>query len=102
MLASMFVVYILFLGIFRPHLVPAIPAAERAETSRRQLASKLVKVVLPPIALIAVVLGSIIGGVAAPTEAASMGALGSLVLALLAGRLNFTILRDAVRRAFVT
>lgn len=102
MLAGMFVVYILFLGVFRPHLVPAIPAAERAETSRRQLASKLFKVVLPPIALIVLVLGSIIGGVAAPTEAASMGAFGSLVLALLAGRLNFTVLRDAVRGAFVT
>ena len=102
MLALLFVGYILMLGVFKPHLVPAIPAAERALTSRSQLVTKLVKVVLPPIALIFLVLGSIIGGVAAPTEAASMGALGSIVLALLAGRLNFSVLRAAVRGAFVS
>ncbi|MFA8443978.1 MAG: TRAP transporter large permease subunit [Yoonia sp.] len=102
MLAFMFVVYILTLGLFKPHLVPAIPADERAMTSGKELAMKLVKVVLPPIALIFLVLGSIIGGVAAPTEAASMGALGSIVLALLAGRLNYRVLRAAARGAFVS
>ena len=102
MLSGLFVLYILGLGIFRPHLVPAIPMAERSEVSRRELARRLLVVVLPPIALIVLVLGSIIGGVAAPTEAASMGAFGSIVLALMAGRLNYTVLRDAVRAAFVT
>lgn len=102
MLALLFVAYILLLGVFRPHLVPAIPADERALTSGSQLAVKLLKVVAPPIALIFLVLGSIIGGVAAPTEAASMGALGSIVLALMAGRLNFSVLRSAVRGAFVS
>jgi tripartite ATP-independent transporter DctM subunit len=102
MLALLFVGYILALGIVKPHLVPAIPAEERALTSGSQLAMKLLKVVVPPIALIVLVLGSIIGGVAAPTEAASMGALGSLVLALLAGRLNMSVLTAAVRGAFVT
>lgn len=102
MLALLFVAYILLLGVLRPHLVPAIPADERALTSGSQLAVKLLKVVAPPIALIFLVLGSIIGGVAAPTEAASMGALGSIVLALMAGRLNFSVLRSAVRGAFVS
>jgi tripartite ATP-independent transporter DctM subunit len=102
MLALLFVGYILALGVVKPHLVPAIPAEERALTSGPELAMKLLKVVVPPIALIVLVLGSIIGGVAAPTEAASMGALGSLVLALLAGRLNMSVLTAAVRGAFVT
>lgn len=101
-LSGLFVGYILLLGVFKPHLVPAIPKEERELTSRRELGMKLVKVVLPPIALIVLVLGSIIGGVAAPTEAASMGALGSIVLAFLTGRLNFAILKSAVRGAFVT
>jgi tripartite ATP-independent transporter DctM subunit len=101
-LALLFVGYILALGVVKPHLVPAIPAEERALTSGPELAMKLLKVVVPPIALIVLVLGSIIGGVAAPTEAASMGALGSLVLALLAGRLNMSVLTAAVRGAFVT
>ncbi|WP_371156918.1 TRAP transporter large permease subunit [Jannaschia sp. 2305UL9-9] len=102
MLALLFVGYILTLGVLKPHLVPAIPADERALTSGPELAKKLIKVVLPPIALIFLVLGSIIGGVAAPTEAASMGALGSIVLALAAGRLNFAVLRSATRGAFVS
>lgn len=101
-LSSLFVVYIIALGLLRPHLVPAIPRAERELTSPRQLAMKLLKVVLPPIALIVLVLGSIIGGIAAPTEAASMGALGSILLAALAGRLSFSVLRSVVRSAFVT
>jgi tripartite ATP-independent transporter DctM subunit len=86
----------------RPGLVPAIPREERALTSGRELAGKLLKVVLPPIALIGLVLGSIIGGVAAPTEAASMGALGSIVLAAMAGRLSLPVLTATVRAAFVT
>ena len=100
-LAGLFVAYVLILGLVRPDSVPAIPVDERALTSGGQLAGKLVKVVLPPIALIVLVLGSIIGGVAAPTEAASVGALGSIVLALLAGRLSLGVLRETVRSAFV-
>lgn len=102
MLAGLFVGYVLILGFLSPKTLPAIPLEERAAMLRGELAGKLIKVVFPPIALIVLVLGSIIGGVAAPTEAASMGAFGSIVLAGLAGRLNLSILRDAVRAAFVT
>ncbi|WP_306132251.1 TRAP transporter large permease [Roseivivax marinus] len=102
LLSLLFVGYVLFLGVITPHAVPAIPAEERAEVTGRDLALRLLKVVAPPIVLIFLVLGSIIGGVAAPTEAASMGAFGSIVLALLSGRLNYAILRDTVRSAFVT
>jgi tripartite ATP-independent transporter DctM subunit len=101
-LSGLFVLYVLILGVITPHKVPAIPADERAAISRKELGLKLIKVVVPPIFLIVAVLGSIIGGVAAPTEAASMGAFGAIVLAALAGRLNHAILRDAVRGAFVT
>lgn len=101
-LSALFVCYILLLGIFKPHLVPAIPREERELTSGRELAMKLLKVVFPPISLIVLVLGSIIGGIAAPTEAASMGALGSIALTTIAGRLNFSMLQAAVRGAFVT
>ena len=57
---------------------------------------------LPPLALIFLVLGSIIGGVAAPTEAAAMGAFGAFLLALFSGRLNFRVMTDVVRGSFVT
>ncbi|PJE36310.1 C4-dicarboxylate ABC transporter [Pseudooceanicola lipolyticus] len=102
LLSGLFIAYVLVLGLLNPGALPPIPAAERAALSRRDLALKLLRVVLPPIALIVAVLGSIIGGVAAPTEAASMGALGSIVLAILSGRFSLPVLRDAVHGAFIT
>ena len=60
----------------------------------------LLKVVVPPLALIVAVLGSIIGGVAAPTEAASMGALGAMLLVAVSGRMNKTVMREAVNSTF--
>jgi len=102
MLSGLFIAYVLFLGIVSPERVPAIPAEERAAYSRGEIAMKMLKVVAPKIMLIIAVLGSIIGGIAAPTEAASMGAFGSIVLAAASGRLSFNVLRETVRGAFVT
>jgi tripartite ATP-independent transporter DctM subunit len=96
-LAAIYSVYMLTLGWLRPDMAPAIPAAERAALPRRELVVKVVVVVLPPILLIVAVLGSIIGGIAAPTEAASMGALGSVLVAFIARRLNRKVLTETVR-----
>jgi tripartite ATP-independent transporter DctM subunit len=97
MLAGIYFVYVVALGILRPDMVPPIPKEERALVSKGQLAGKLVSVVAPPIGLVAAVLGSIIAGVAAPSEAASMGALGSIVVAALGRRLNWHVLTETVR-----
>ena len=97
LLAGLYATYMLLLGWLRPDMVPAIPAEERALMSRGELLGKIFKVVLPPISLIFAVLGSIIGGVAAPTEAASMGALGSILIAAIAGRLDRRVLRETVQ-----
>ena len=94
MLAGIYVIYILGLGIFRPELVPAVAQAERDLVSRGELAGKLMRVVLPPLALVGAVLGSIIGGIAAPTEAASMGALGAIVVTAIGGRMSWSVLRE--------
>ena len=102
LLSGLFVAYILLLGIIAPSRVPAIPLAERQAVSRVELWGRLMRVVMPPLALVFAVLGSIVGGVAAPTEAASMGALGSVLLALFARRLNFEILRDVARSTLST
>lgn len=92
-LALIYVAYMLLLGWLRPDWVPAIPAEERALTSRTQLLKDMARSVLPPLLLVMAVLGSIIGGVAAPTEAASMGALGALLIAALSGRLSWPTLK---------
>jgi tripartite ATP-independent transporter DctM subunit len=94
LLAGIYIAYLLALGIFWPHMVPAVPKAERDALSRRELAGKMLRVVLPPLALVGAVLGSIIGGIAAPTEAASMGALGAIVVTAIGGRMSWAVLRD--------
>ncbi len=97
LLAAIYIIYILALGVIRPELVPAIPAEERAAISGAQLAGKIVRVVAPPIGLVIAVLGSIIAGIAAPSEAAAMGALGSILVAAIGRRLSYQVLRDTVQ-----
>jgi tripartite ATP-independent transporter DctM subunit len=93
LLAGVYIVYLLIRGWMSPHLMPALPADERSQVSRRELAIRFWKVVVPPILLVVAVLGSIVGGVAAPTEAASMGAVGSVLITLLSRRFSFKILK---------
>jgi tripartite ATP-independent transporter DctM subunit len=96
-LAAIFCGYLLLLGVFKPELVPPLPIEERDALSRGDLFRKVMRAGVPPLALVVSVLGSIIGGVAAPTEAASMGALGSILVVAIAGRFKFSVLRETVR-----
>jgi tripartite ATP-independent transporter DctM subunit len=97
MLAAIYCIYILVLGIVRPDMVPAIPSDERALVSKGELAMRIVKVVAPPVGLVGAVLGSIIAGIAAPSEAASMGALGSILITAITGRLSLKVLRETAQ-----
>ena len=97
LLAGLYTFYMLAIGWFRPDMAPAIPAEERDAMSRQELIRKLFFVVLPPIFLIFAVLGSIIGGIAAPTEAASMGGIGSILIAYLGKRLTKKVIIETVQ-----
>ena len=97
LLAGLYTIYMLAIGWFRPDMAPAIPAEERDAMSRQELIRKLFFVVLPPIFLIFAVLGSIIGGIAAPTEAASMGGIGSILIAYLGKRLTKKVIIETVQ-----
>jgi tripartite ATP-independent transporter DctM subunit len=97
LIAALYCAYVVILGIVRPDLVPSVPKDERDALPRAELWKRFFLVVLPPLALVLSVLGSIIGGVAAPTEAASMGALGSILVTAVAGRLSFSVLKDTVQ-----
>jgi tripartite ATP-independent transporter DctM subunit len=92
LVAGLFCLYILALGIFRPHMVPPVSVDERAAMGRAELMAKILRVALPPFGLVLAVLGSIIAGVAAPTEAASMGALGAILVTALGRRLSWATL----------
>lgn len=97
LLAGMYLAYLLVLAFFFSADVPAIDKDERAAISKWVLCKDFCKVVVPPLLLIFAVLGSIIGGIAAPTEAASVGAVGALLLTFVSGRLSFPILSDTVK-----
>ena len=97
MLTGIFCIYMIAVGIFQPNKVPPIPLEERRALPRKELWLKALKVGLPPVGLVLAVLGSIIGGIAAPTEAASMGALGSMLVAAIAGRFTLKTLVDTVQ-----
>ena len=96
-LAGLFAVYMLVVGFFFPKKAPAIPADERAEVPPLMLMRKVIVVVLPPVALIFAVLGSIIAGIAAPTEAASMGGIGAILVVWMSGRLTKEVMTETVR-----
>lgn len=93
-LSAIFCIYLLLLGMVRPAMVPPVALDERQAMSGGQLFRSALRIGLPPISLVLAVLGSIIGGIAAPTEAASMGALGSILVVVLAGRFSFSVLRE--------
>ena len=97
MLSGIYVIYILLLGMIRPDMVPAVPPEERAEISGLELAGKIFRVVAPPVGLVIAVLGSIVAGIAAPSEAAAMGALGSILVAAIGRRLTIQVLRETVQ-----
>jgi tripartite ATP-independent transporter DctM subunit len=77
MLVGLYILYQLVIAFLRPDIAPAIPREEAGRIGTMELLRALV----PPIVLIVAVLGSILGGVATPTEAASVGAVGATLLA---------------------
>ncbi len=97
-LAAIYVLAMILVAAWRPELAPPIDAGEPVAMSRGELSRRVVTVVLPPLGLVIAVLGSIIGGVAAPTEAASMGAIGALLIVIAARKLSLQLL-FAVARA---
>lgn len=91
-LGSMFILYILIRCYFQKDLGPAIPKDKRA-TWKEKLIS--LRSIILPFILIFLVLGSIFGGIATPTEAAAIGAIGSLGCALASKRLSWKVIMEA-------
>jgi len=85
-LALLFALYLMILARLRPELAPALPAQEREAV--QDLRRQVLLVLIPPLFLILVVLGSIFAGVATPTEAGALGAVGAMLLAKMHGRLS--------------
>ncbi len=84
MLVALYVGYIVLVAAFKPNVMPA---HERGPDEQVSL-GKVLHALAPPLILIFAVLGSILAGLATPTEAAGVGAMGALLLALIRGQLN--------------
>ncbi len=96
LLASLYIGYILLRSYLQPHLAPPAPLAERAVPLRQKIAA--LRGVILPLILVLAVLGSIFQGVATPTEAAGVGALGALLSAAVHRQLTRRNVRDAIYR----
>ncbi|MBL28683.1 MAG: C4-dicarboxylate ABC transporter [Rhodospirillaceae bacterium] len=101
LLAGLYLVYIYVRTRINPELAPPLPD-EIGPESRRELWVLIIRSFLPPIFLIALVLGSIFAGFATPTEAAGVGALGATILAIFNRKLTFSVLKDVVERTALT
>ncbi len=101
LLAALYVLYCLGRSYLDPRVGPAVPPAERARSGWEIVREVLVGV-LPLALLIAATLGSILGGLATPTEAASVGASGAVLLALLYRKLTYATLRQATLSTLTT
>ncbi|MES9826184.1 MAG: TRAP transporter large permease subunit [Candidatus Thiodiazotropha endolucinida] len=94
LLVMLYLIYLVIVAFVKPESVPAIPRAEREQ--EQQLLMRVVKVLMPPLLLIVAVLGSILGGLATPTEAASVGAIGAILLAIGQRQLTLKTLKDVM------
>jgi tripartite ATP-independent transporter DctM subunit len=94
-LVGLYIVYLVILGRLRPELAPAIPDEELREF-RGEAIKRVTIALIPAFVLILAVLGAIFAGVATPTEAASVGAVGGIVLTMVKRRFSWGMLRNVM------
>ena len=90
LLVVLFIIFIYFYARINPSSCPPV----ETNKSRGEIYVEAAKSIIPPITLIVLVLGSILFGVATPTESASVGAVGAAIIALMKGELNFKNLKE--------
>ena len=95
-LVGLYVFYIAIVAFLKPDAAPALPDKVLKSVTGYKLWVKVGKVLIPPLLLIMGVLGSILAGLATPTEAASVGCVGGIVLTAFKGQLNLKILREVM------
>jgi len=105
LLTGLYAFYVMVISLVRPQWMPAMPAEARTLggdplasgwQSQARLYGRVALVLVPPLALIFLVLGTIFLGIATPTEGGAMGAAGAMVMAILRRRLDMGLLRQAM------
>jgi len=93
-LVGLYLAWILFKSIVDPRSCPPL---EMSDARRAGLFGRVFSALAPPLLLMLAVLGSILAGIATPTESASVGAVGAMLLAAAKGRFDLALLRDVMR-----
>jgi tripartite ATP-independent transporter DctM subunit len=92
-----YIVYIAVAAAWKPEIGPCIPEEEIRAFRQKGFWGKVLKAFFLPLFLIVAVLGSIFAGIASPTEAAAVGALGATLLTILQGRFKLSVLQAVMR-----
>ncbi len=95
-LVILYLVWIIIISIIKPEAAPAMPTEELVLFRGKQAFQKIVQAFLLPFVLVLAVLGSIFAGIASPTEAAAVGALGAAFLTMLRKRFSLPILKSVM------
>lgn len=95
-LVACYLLYIVGLAIVKPKLAPAMPAEEIEAFRSEGMLKKVVGAFVLPFLLILAVLGSIFAGIASPTEAAAVGALGAILLTIFQGKFSMKVLKEVM------
>jgi tripartite ATP-independent transporter DctM subunit len=93
MMATAFAIHVLIVAWLKPDAAPALPGEVR-NIGGKALGQRIIKVMIPPLLLIFLVLGSIFFGIATPTEAGAVGSLGAIILAAFNRKLNWAALKQ--------
>lgn len=100
MLSGSYALYVLAIALFQPNKAPALPIEIR-DIGGLVLLKRVIKAVIPPVLLIFAVLGSIFFGLATPTEAGAVGAVGACILAALNRRWNQKLIWESAHSTAV-
>ncbi len=95
-LVGLFIAYIAVVSFAKPDWAPAVPAEELASLTPAVLFKKFSRALFPPLFLMVAVLGSIFAGIASPTEAAGVGAVGATALTIVNKKFSLKILREVM------
>jgi tripartite ATP-independent transporter DctM subunit len=102
LLAGLYFTYILVRCTINPKLGPPITKEEASKWSAMQKLMLTLKSLIPPMALILAVMGTILAGVATPTEAAALGAFGALILAIFNKKFNWQVMKESAHATMST
>lgn len=97
LLVFIYIIYIAIVAHFNPNIAPPMPAEEIEKFRQGNFWAKVIKAFVLPLTLIIAVLGSIFAGLASPTEAAAVGAMGATILTILQGKFSLDILKSVMR-----